>query len=510
MNRVRWMLVWCIGMCIGGFASDATDRALMLWQQWRSEQVDQYQAVVDQAQRGYAGDKAKADSKAISALIAVAKREARKPDKAIAIAAWKAVLRIDDAQADAVAFFTAIGQLDQVRGALDDERQGVQPDLLTATETAPAPVQSELKKRDDAIATIREAFAKVEARARDRYREDEGKARTKLIKELAALASKSDRAGDIAATSDAWKAVLLLDRSSQAAREYFTGLGTFDVVLAALPAVSDPLGDPPDPDLGYAPVSLRGLKVLILSQTENRMGVADRAIHDHCVAQGMQVTLGRISDLRDEGAATLLQDQQLIMLMGLGDATRGSCIGLIRTQRTPVVILDVKTCVMAGLMAESSYNGHTSDYTHSILIKAPGNPLAAGLSGKIRVLDPLPATGPTKPVPVEQDPDLLKIYGPVLAPSGSAVAVAGLEPEHSSSMLAFDTGHLVTIGTSKEGTVVTAKLPARRLGFWMFSSINPDQVPRLSRDFWRLWDGALIWSLRGAITPQPAIAPPAP
>jgi hypothetical protein len=44
------------------------------------------------------------------------------------------------------------------------------------------------------------------------------------------------------------------------------------------------------------------------------------------------------------------------------------------------------------------------------MVKVPGgHHAAAGLSGSVRVLDPLAATATAKPVPVEQDPHLVRL-----------------------------------------------------------------------------------------------------
>ncbi len=100
-------------------------------------------------------------------------------------------------------------------------------------------------------------------------------------------------------------------------------------------------------------------------------------------------------------------------------------------------------------------------------------------------------------------------------PPGSVV-VAGLERERSASLIAWDIGLPITIGESKAGEAVTGNLPARRLGFWVFSALRAEQVPRLSRDFWRLWDANLTWTparnhragSEGSLTHEPASSTP--
>ncbi len=485
-------------------ASDS-EQVLATWKQWQTSQVDVYQQVVDQAQRAYAAERTKADASAISDLIAVGKREARKPDKAIAIAAYQEVLRIADTQADAVAFFTALGQLDQVRQRLDAVSDAPATDLLgapTAPTALPEAVQSAVRKRTETVAKASVVFLKSEGVARERFRDGDAKGRTKAVKELTALATKADRSGDVAAASTAWKGVLLLEPMSTAARTFFSGLGTLDAVLAALPSVADPLGEVPDPANGYAVVSLRGLRVLFCANSKiEKFDAWERALYDHCNAIGMVVTLAGVKDLHQEGSDVLLKDQQLVMLIGLGDATRGGCMGVVRNMRLPVVIFDVKTCEEAGLVGSRAYNAHRNDYTTQVQLKVPGGPLAAGFTGTVRVIDP-PAMPPAAPVPVEKDPNLVKLYGPIMTVPTGAIAVAGLADANSTSMIAFDTGTEITLGTSKDGTVVTGKLPARRLGFWMFEGLKPEQASRLSRDFWRWFDGTLTWTLRGNITAE--------
>ncbi|MBA3700018.1 MAG: hypothetical protein H0W78_14310 [Planctomycetes bacterium] len=490
-----------------GSALSASDgeQTMTTWKQWQVTQVDAYQHVVDQAQRVYAAERTKADSSAISDLIAVGKREARKPDKTIAIAAYQEVLRIADTQADAVAFFTALGQLDQVRQRLDGVSEAPATDLLGAPSVPaalPEAVQSLVQKRTEVLAKARTVFLKSEGVARERFRDGDAKGRTKAVKELTALAIKAERSGDVAAASNAWKAVLQLDPMSTAARAYFSGLGTLDAVLAALPVVTDPIGEVPDPANGYAVVSLRGLRVLFCAGSNvEKFDPWERALYDHCTAIGMVLTLAGVKDLHSDGSKDLLQDQQLVILSGLGDATRGSCISVVRNLRLPVVLFDVKMCEVAGLVGGRAYNGHRNDYTTQVQLKVAGGPLAAGFTGTVRLIDP-PAIPSTTPVPVENDPDLVKVYGPIMALPAGAVAVAGLADAGSTSIVAFDTGSEITLGTSKDGAVVTGKLPARRLGCWLFDNLKPAQASRLSRDFWRLFDGALTWTLRGSITAE--------
>lgn len=505
MMRLCWLLV--MAMLVGADVSPAAESASVLatWKQWQDSQIDAYQQVVDQAQRVYAAEQAKADAGTITDLIALGRREARKPDKSVALAAYQEVLRIDDAQADAVAFFTALGQLDAVRQRLEAATDAPPTDLLGAPIPAaavPEPVQALVRKRAEVMAKARAAFLKSEGVARERFRDNEAKGRVKAVKDLAAMATKAERSGDLAAASAAWAGVLQLDRTSVPARAYFTGLGTLDATLAALASENDQLGEVPDPARGYAPVSLRGLRVLFCAGKPEKFDPWERALHDHCVATGMVLTLADVRDLHRDGSDDLLRDQQLVIISGLGDATRGGCIGVVRNLRLPLVFFDVKMCEVAGLLPERAYNSHRNDYTTQVQLKVAGGPLAAGLSGSVRLIDP-PAKPPTTPVPVEKDPDLVKLYGPIMAVPTGAVVIAGLADAGSTSMVAFDTGTPIRLGTSKDGEAVSGKLPARRLGCWLFDDLKPEQSNRLARDFWRLWDGALTWTLRGSIAPAP-------
>jgi len=508
----RLFLLGCLVLPLSAATHDSVDEALAAWKAWSDGQIDIYQSAVDVAQRIYGAEKTKLDAAAIGGLIAVGKREARKPDKAVALSAWTEVLRLDESHSEATAFFTALGQLEQVRAALSPSAAPT-TDLLgnapaaTAPPALPEAVQSEVRKRDDGLTKARGVFAKAEGAARTRFREAEAKARTKAVKDLGALAQKADRGGDLPGATAAWKGVLQLDREDTRARVYFTGLGRLDALLAELPVVRDPLGDLPDPDRGFAPLSLRGLTVLITgSDKPERRGPFEQALHEHCAAAGMVVTSASVDSLVGDKGDALLKDKQLVILAGgLSDATRHSCIGVMRNLRAPVVVTDLALAEISGLIGRPAYNGHLTEYTDSILIKAGAHPLAAGLAGSVRILDPLPASGPVKAVPIEQDPDLLKVYVPKLDMPPGAVVVAGLAADRSAGIIAFDTGHPVILGESKAGEAVTAKLPARRLGFWMLNQLRPDQTKRLSRDFWRLWDANLTWALRGTIAPP--IAP---
>jgi hypothetical protein len=487
-------------------AGENADGPLALYTAHRDGLIDSYQTAIDAAQRAYTADVAKLDATAITGLIAVAKREARKPDKEIAIAAWKEVLRLDGDHADAVAFFGALGRLDAVRTELEDKDGST--DLLGSAKPIPEPVMKEVQRHTEGVAKARAAFAKLEGVARQRFREADAKAVAKAVKDLSAAALKADKAGNLPLAAANWKAVLTLDVNDGAARAYFTSIGRLDAVLAELPPARDVLGDPPDPGRGFAPVSLRGLTVVITG----RRDAAERSpfetvLYDHCEKAGMVVTTVGVGELDGKNAETVLKGQQLVILMGMNDATRWVGIHLVRTLRIPVVVCDASAMAKAGLMGGPDYGQHYSDYTDEVEIKAGSHPLAAGLSGTVRLIDPLPEDG--KPVAVEKDPNLVRVFGPgvKLPPGNLAVVVAGLKKDLSASIIGFETGAPMTVGESKAGEAIVEKLPARRLGFWMFNELGASQSKRLTRDYWRLWDGALTWTLRGTIIPLPGEGP---
>lgn len=88
-----------------------------------------YDDAVAKLQKTYDDGVAKERAKAIPALAAIAKRQLGKGDMPGAVKAWKAVLRLDEQQADARQFFTSIGQLDQVLAELESEESAA-ADLL--------------------------------------------------------------------------------------------------------------------------------------------------------------------------------------------------------------------------------------------------------------------------------------------------------------------------------------------------------------------------------------------
>lgn len=501
----QWVTIACLLMTLvlpGIDAGEPADGPLTLYTTHRDGLVDSYQTAVDAAQRAYTAEVAKLDATAIAGLIAIARREARKPDKEVAIAAWKEVLRLDGGHADAVAFFAALGQLDAVRAALEDEDGST--DLLGSAKPIPEPVLKEVQRHTEGVAKARAAFAKLEGAARQRFREADAKAAAKALKELVAAAQKADKAGNLPLAAAHWKAVLTLDANDSGARAYFAGLGRLDAVLAELPPARDVLGDPPDPGRGFAPVSLRGLNVVITGRRDPaERSPFETVLYDHCEKAGMVVTTVGMGDLDGKKAEGTLKGQQLLILMGMGDSTRWIGIHLVRTLRIPVVVCDASATAKAGLLGGPDYNQHYSEYTDTVEIKAGSHPLAAGLSGTVRLIDPLPTDG--KPVAVEKDPNLVRVFGPgvKLPPGNLAVVVAGLKKELSASIIGFETGAPMTVGESKAGEAIVEKLPARRLGFWMFNELGASQSKRLTRDYWRLWDGALTWILRGAVIPPP-------
>ncbi len=504
-SSVVWVLLALILPCRMP-AGEAAEGTLALYTTFRDSHIDSYQTAVDGAQRAYSAEVAKLNATTITGLIAIAKREARKTDKEIAIAAWKEVLRLDGNHADAVAFFAALGQLDGVRSELENLNGGT--DLLGAAKPMPEVVAKEVQRRGEAATKARAAFAKLEGAARQRFREADAKGQAKTLKELSTTAHKAEKAGNLPLATASWKAVLSLDANDSAARAYFTGIGRLDAVLAELPPARDVLGDPPDPDRGFAPVSLRGLNVLITG----RRDAAERSpfealLYERCEKAGMIVTTAGIGELNGKNAEAVLRGQQVVILMGMSDATRGIGILLVRTLRIPLVVCDASVMAKAGLMGGPDYNQHYSEYTDVVEIKAGTHPLAAGLAGTLRLIDPLPVDG--KPVAIEKDPNLVRVSGPgmKLSAGSLAVVVAGLKKDLSASIVGFETGAPMTVSESKAGEPIIEKLPARRLGFWMFNDLGASQAKRLTRDYWRLWDGALTWTLRGTTIPLPSDGP---
>lgn len=88
-----------------------------------------YEEAVAKLQKTFDDGVAKERTKAIPALAAIAKRQLGKGDMPGAVKAWKAVLRLDDQQAEARQFFTSIKQLDEVLAELESEESAT-TDLL--------------------------------------------------------------------------------------------------------------------------------------------------------------------------------------------------------------------------------------------------------------------------------------------------------------------------------------------------------------------------------------------
>lgn len=116
---MRLIVAWC-AVLLGStlLASEAVDRECLRY----NDAVAKLQKTRDEALT-------KEKAKVIAGLTAVAKREAKVSNLAGAGEAWKAVLSIDDTQADARKYFEALGQLDAV---LAEMKQAASTDLLGA------------------------------------------------------------------------------------------------------------------------------------------------------------------------------------------------------------------------------------------------------------------------------------------------------------------------------------------------------------------------------------------
>lgn len=99
-------------------------------------ELQKYDDAVAKLQKTYDDGVARERARSIPAIIAIAKRQLGKGDMPGAVKAWKAVLRLDDQQAEARQFFTSIGQLEQTLAELEKEESAT-ADLLG---DGPAPV----------------------------------------------------------------------------------------------------------------------------------------------------------------------------------------------------------------------------------------------------------------------------------------------------------------------------------------------------------------------------------
>ncbi len=78
-------------------------------------------------------------------------------------------------------------------------------------------------------------------KARGEYQTEVAKANEKAVKALTRVAQREAKAGDIAAATDAWRAVLAIDLDAEEARAFFTAIGRLDEVMAEVAAGGDPL-----------------------------------------------------------------------------------------------------------------------------------------------------------------------------------------------------------------------------------------------------------------------------
>src|SRR3954465_7850594 len=99
------------------------------------------------------------------------------------------------------------------------------PGLLLAALLAPALAAADQGERE--TTRFNEAVTRL-MQARD---EAQATLKAKAIMTLTALAKSRLKAEDAAGATEAWRAVLLVDRDHVEARTYFTTLGTLDAVL---------------------------------------------------------------------------------------------------------------------------------------------------------------------------------------------------------------------------------------------------------------------------------------
>lgn len=475
-----------------------------------------YQQAVDQAQKAYDTAVGKARASAITALGTLAKREARKPEKELAIAAWKQVLALDEANPEARAFFAALGTTDAVLEEIERDRARME-DLLAEPVVLPEPVKAEVDRFETARSKEKAAFAKLEGVARTRFRDAEAKATVAAVKSLTTAAGRAEKAGDLALAVTAYRNALALDREHAAARTYLAGLGRLDAILAELPPPRDPLGDPPDPDKGFAPMSLRGLRVALIG-CDDRAPLVRRLTRERCEKAGMTVTLLPPDGLRlpaigasgTPAAKVDVDDKKvgvdqfdLVIAFGLSDATRGSFEPALRAAPVPVVCADVKMFSAVGLMAHPNWSAFDSGFRDSIEVVAEGHPAAAGLSGRIPLLTPLPPQPGAKPLPVEQDPAFVQMWAVAVTPVAGGTPVVGSSVRADASVLvAWEAGTAFPGGgTTRDGLPIETKLPARRVGWWLPADMADDRAQRLSREYWRLWDATMIWAARAPRRP---------
>jgi hypothetical protein len=94
-----------------------------------AREMTRYDEAVAKAQKTFDESLAKERARTIPAIITIAKKLIGKGDMPGGVKAWKAVLRLDDQQAEARQFFTSIGQLDKVLAEIEED-ESAPGDLL--------------------------------------------------------------------------------------------------------------------------------------------------------------------------------------------------------------------------------------------------------------------------------------------------------------------------------------------------------------------------------------------
>lgn len=123
--------------------------------------------------------------------------------------------------------------------------------LVTAVLLGPGLVAADQAERE--ATRFNEAVTKL-TQTRD---EAHAAQKAKSLAFLIAIAKSRMKAEDTAGATEAWRAILVIDREHADARTYFTTLGTLDAVLAELDAkptdllglgAGEPASDKPSPD----------------------------------------------------------------------------------------------------------------------------------------------------------------------------------------------------------------------------------------------------------------------
>jgi hypothetical protein len=507
----RWCLL-LLALCVPVAAGDPPDTVLAGWQQARDALIPPYQQAVDAAGKTYAAGVDRARDTCLSALVATARREARKPDRSGAVAAWTEVLRLDPDHADATAFFSAIGTLDQVRESLagdpapravpaeDPFGNALEPSPgATAAPAADHPaVAADLARWREARAREAAAFSRIETAARTRVLDADARLRTRALGMLVPQAERADRAGDLPAAASAWKAVLAVQRDHPAAVAWFTGIGTLDKALAEIPDGTDLLGPPPDPAAGgpgpAAAAGLRGLDVLVLGRAD---GPLEMAVVQRLTAGGAKPRLVDHSALTRAEAVKELGDPALVVVFNLSDYTRSHARTVLPALKAPLVLTDLFLLVGTGMAGQPNYNATNRDPVDA-LEPATGirHPIQGGLTGPLPLLaQPKAGARPKADVSVK---------GAVLSapdfPIGAGVLVAHLagRPQHK-VLVTWDAGTPMPgpwnreLGTPPETGPKTPKSTVRIAWVGFFP---PEAVEQLHPQVWRLWDQALLWAVK--------------